>query len=320
MPVESMVVPPLRRSEPKVIASGPVEAAWLIYRAFSDPEHSPMATVGDELLTFWDDQLHFWNEILVVALRTGTFDEPDLEPMLVAAADGFPNGPLALETESDDDRASTRARLERLATDPALRDRWIDLLRRVWSLGTPSGADREARERTVQAWRARLADGASPLDLVGPKHVARRPEFRTLFDAAMRRGEVTLSPASSCHGGHIVALPGMLSIGAAAAELDSLQLRRFLAAEVAGRIKVLSDPTRVALLAQLACNPMTVTELAETFDLAQPTVSVHVRQLRSAGLVDARKEGTRTIYSATGERVQRLLDETGDMLLRVCER
>jgi ArsR family transcriptional regulator, arsenate/arsenite/antimonite-responsive transcriptional repressor len=320
MPVESPAAPAVRRGDIQVVASAPVEVAWLIYRASAVPEQSPVATLRDELEAFWGDQLHFWNEILVVALRTGTFAEPDLAPMLVAAAGGVPDGPLALETETDADRASTGARLGRLAAEPALRARWIDLLGRVWSLGTLSAADRAARERTVQAWRARVAEGASPLELVGPKHVARRDEFRHLLDAAVRRGEVTMSPAASCQGGHIVALPGMLSIGAPGGDVDSLELRRFFAGEVAGRIKVLSDPTRVALLSQLACESMTVTELAEAFDLAQPTVSVHVRQLREAGLVEARKEGTRTIYSATGERVQRLLDEAGDLLLRVCER
>jgi DNA-binding transcriptional ArsR family regulator len=320
MPVESIAAPPLRRSDPTVVASGPVEAAWLIYKTITGSEESPLAALRDELNGFWDDELHFWNEILVVAVRTETFADPDLEPLLEAASRGIPNGSLGLETESEQERADTQARLDRLAGDAALRERWIDLLRRTWSLGAPDAAAREARERTVQAWRARLADGVSPLDLVGPKHVARRPQFRPQVEAALRRGEVTLSPASSCHGGHIVALPGMLSIGAAGGELDSLELRRFFAAEVATRIKVLSDPTRVALLSQLACKSMTVTELAEAFDLAQPTVSVHVRQLREAGLIEARKEGTRTIYSATGERVQRLLDETGDMLLRFCDR
>jgi DNA-binding transcriptional ArsR family regulator len=320
MPVESIAQPAHRRSQTQVIASGPVEAAWLIYKTITGSEESPLAELRAELAGFWDDELHFWNEILIVALRTETFAEPELEPLLDAAARGIPDGALALETETEQERSDTQARLDRLAGDPAMRDRWIDLLRRVWQLGAPSAADREARERTSQAWRVRLAEGASPLDLVGPKHVARRPQFRAQVEAALRRGEVTISPASSCHGGHIVALPGMLSIGAPGGELDSLELRRFFAAEVAGRIKVLSDPTRVALLSQLACKSMTVTELAESFDLAQPTVSVHVRQLREAGLVEARKEGTRTIYSATGERVQRLLDETGEMLLRFCDR
>jgi len=43
-----------------------------------------------------------------------------------------------------------------------------------------------------------------------------------------------------------------------------------------------------------------------------------VRQLREAGLVVARKEGGRTIYSVPHDRVQGLLDEAGDLLLRFC--
>ena len=121
-----------------------------------------------------------------------------------------------------------------------------------------------------------------------------------------------------CRGGHIVAAGRTLSVAASAIEQDSLAVRRFYAGEVAARLKVLSDPTRVALLSQLACEPMSVTELAALYDLAQPTVSIHVRQLREAGLVVARKEGGRTIYSVPHDRVQGLLDEAGDLLLRFC--
>ncbi len=82
---------------------------------------------------------------------------------------------------------------------------------------------------------------------------------------------------------------------------------------------MLNDPTRVALLSHLDCHPGSVTELAATFSLAQPTVSIHVRQLREAGLAESRREGGRTIYSVPRGRVERLLTETGDLLLRFCD-
>jgi DNA-binding transcriptional ArsR family regulator len=47
----------------------------------------------------------------------------------------------------------------------------------------------------------------------------------------------------------------------------------------------LSDPTRRAILARLARGDATVNELVAPFDLAQPTISKHLKVLEHAGLV-----------------------------------
>lgn len=51
----------------------------------------------------------------------------------------------------------------------------------------------------------------------------------------------------------------------------------------------LADPTRRAMLARLADGPATVTELAEPFALALPTVSRHLKVLETAGLITREK-------------------------------
>src|SRR5262245_38532197 len=53
----------------------------------------------------------------------------------------------------------------------------------------------------------------------------------------------------------------------------------------------LSDPTRRAILVQLAQRERSIGELASSFDMTLPAVSKHVRVLASAGLADVRKEG-----------------------------
>jgi DNA-binding transcriptional ArsR family regulator len=47
----------------------------------------------------------------------------------------------------------------------------------------------------------------------------------------------------------------------------------------------LADPTRRAIIARLASGEATVNELAEPFDLAQPSISKHLKVLESAGLI-----------------------------------
>jgi DNA-binding transcriptional ArsR family regulator len=55
----------------------------------------------------------------------------------------------------------------------------------------------------------------------------------------------------------------------------------------------LSDPTRRAILARLARGEATVSELAEPFGLAQPTISKHLRVLEEAGLVTQGRDAQR---------------------------
>ncbi|MCB9762395.1 MAG: winged helix-turn-helix transcriptional regulator [Alphaproteobacteria bacterium] len=55
----------------------------------------------------------------------------------------------------------------------------------------------------------------------------------------------------------------------------------------------LADPTRRAMLEQLAQGDATLTELAEHFDLSMPTLSRHLRVLEQAGLVTRTRDGVR---------------------------
>ena len=55
----------------------------------------------------------------------------------------------------------------------------------------------------------------------------------------------------------------------------------------------LSDPTRRAILARLAQGEATVSELAEPFGLAQPTISKHLRVLEEAGLITQGRDAQR---------------------------
>lgn len=55
----------------------------------------------------------------------------------------------------------------------------------------------------------------------------------------------------------------------------------------------LSDATRRAILAELATGPRTVAELAAPFDMAQPTISRHLKVLEEAGLIAQGRDAQR---------------------------
>src|SRR3954454_15851702 len=66
-------------------------------------------------------------------------------------------------------------------------------------------------------------------------------------------------------------------------------------------LQALSDHSRRTILAIVRDHPATAGELADALPIARPGVSRHLRVLREAGLVDARKEGQRRIYSLRPE-------------------
>ncbi len=61
-------------------------------------------------------------------------------------------------------------------------------------------------------------------------------------------------------------------------------------------MKSLSDPNRVRIIKMLGRQELCVCEFTSLLNLAQSTVSKHLRVLEEAGLVDYRKEGSWIIY------------------------
>ena len=70
--------------------------------------------------------------------------------------------------------------------------------------------------------------------------------------------------------------------------------------------EVLADPSRRRVLELLRTDDRTVTELVDSLDMSQPAVSKHLRVLRDAGLVEARAEAQRRIYTLRAEPLAEL--------------
>jgi DNA-binding transcriptional ArsR family regulator len=67
--------------------------------------------------------------------------------------------------------------------------------------------------------------------------------------------------------------------------------------------QALADPTRRAVLEQLASRPAAVSELARPFKMALPSFSQHLDVLESCGLVRSRKEGRVRTYQLAPQRL-----------------
>ena len=60
--------------------------------------------------------------------------------------------------------------------------------------------------------------------------------------------------------------------------------------------KTLAHPLRIAMLHLLAEGPREVNRLARELDISQPNASQHLSVMRSAGLVEAERDGREVLY------------------------
>ena len=77
------------------------------------------------------------------------------------------------------------------------------------------------------------------------------------------------------------------------------------AQQIAPLMKALADPVRLRLLSLVASHhdgEACVCDLADAFDLSQPTISHHLKVLHDAGLLDRDKRGVWVYYRVTGRR------------------
>lgn len=66
----------------------------------------------------------------------------------------------------------------------------------------------------------------------------------------------------------------------------------------------LSDPTRRAVVMRLSMEPASVSELAEPFDMAMPTLLQHIRVLEASGLIETEKIGRVRMCRLRAEAMQ----------------
>ncbi len=71
--------------------------------------------------------------------------------------------------------------------------------------------------------------------------------------------------------------------------------------------KALGDPTRRHILELLRTKDLTAGEIAEHFDMTKPSLSHHLNTLKTAGLVDAERDGQNIIYSLNTSVLQGLM-------------
>ncbi len=91
-------------------------------------------------------------------------------------------------------------------------------------------------------------------------------------------------------------------------------------ARLAQMLKALGSPVRFQILQTLAEKQTCITgEIVEFTNLAQSTVSQHLKVLREAGLIEGEIEGPATCYCVNVESIRWLKDRIESWLPNCCE-
>ena len=67
--------------------------------------------------------------------------------------------------------------------------------------------------------------------------------------------------------------------------------------------KALADETRQKIMALCCCEYLSVNDIVEKLDVAQPTVSHHLKILKNARLVKSERHGKHILYTLDQERL-----------------
>ena len=83
--------------------------------------------------------------------------------------------------------------------------------------------------------------------------------------------------------------------------------------ELASLAKALAHPARIAILQHLLKTPQCITgDIVEEIGLAQATISQHLKELKSTGIIQGTIEGTSVCYCIDDQRwkeIQQLLQD-----------
>jgi DNA-binding transcriptional ArsR family regulator len=315
----------------RVVRSGPsiaCDLSWVIHvatRPSWKPRFPALSDLFDtrpdlveRVLAFWPEQADLcFTELQCLAHHAGALGETSPEALWKAlreAVDTIPTD-LGLESEDADERLIFLDRLQQFKDSPELVTKYIQLLSDLWepvnerwqaSLPELEAAGKTAADRIQRAGlQPGMADSScAVLEAMVPTINERMNHGHPLF----------VAPCYFFGKSMYLEFPGLTVIGSGFANND--QGARARTKALAIRLKTVADPTRLALLHYLASAPSTVSDLATSFDLAQPTVSMHIKSLRQSGLVRSERQGGKMHLSADPDAVERLLSELRNVVVQ----
>jgi DNA-binding transcriptional ArsR family regulator len=266
-----------------------------------------------------DERLSYpgYPELSIAAHTGGVLFSADGSDLLDHLGDLFKQTPaeLPLTAEIPADRDQILVRLGVLRSSAKRRGIYLELISEIWEALRP---DWEQHGRTtvqadVAGRQAELSQAANWRDIM-PETCQTMERIDEMVAALGAEGELVIVPTYfTLKGKMVVDLPGTLMVAVPASDAAASRARSEL---LARRLKAISDPTRLAILEGLSHKDMTVTEIAQRYALAQPTVSNHIKLLREAGLVTASRDGRSRRLTVRPDIVDDIVREINSLLGR----
>jgi DNA-binding transcriptional ArsR family regulator len=267
--------------------------------------------------TFWDDGCHEYIELVVLAKRAGCLWEGDGASILAAlrsvALTGV--GDETLDSEEPQVAQAIRRRLDRLAHDPDLRADWLELMAEVDQAVRPlwESEGRFAVDSAVRNQSRVAARSTSWPDLLQEPGCTWTKLVPELAQRTLRAGgQVILVPSYLARKSFLLSFGDLVLLGSG---VGHQTLPSDATRVAARRLRALADPTRLAVMEQLALRPRSVGQLAKELQVTQPTISNHVRILREAGVLHDSPRPDQRQLAVTADGVLSLLDDVRTLIL-----
>lgn len=112
--------------------------------------------------------------------------------------------------------------------------------------------------------------------------------------------------------------PGVIAVSYGTPSTSVAEMFRAEAELVAERAKAISDPTRLMILRIIRNFGMDNTQMADYLGVARPTVSIHAKILREAGLIETRQVGRASMHTLNPAAIRRLFADL-EQFLRITD-
>jgi biotin operon repressor len=260
--------------------------------------------------SFWDDDMRGFAEVEVlaniadaVALSEFTTFRGRCEEALRTQ-----NLDLDLMSETPEDKARILARLRKLRDSAELRVEYFDLLSEVWSVVAPWWEEEGVRAigRAISEVESKLSNGSRWYEIMDSECDAFQENIAGIIGRYENGKPVKLVPCAFFGSGLYFEFPEFVIFGFGIA--SAVEEAKTRVSSMVGPLRALAEPTRLAIVEILKTGPATIKDIAETFSLSQPTISVHVKRLREAGLVIATRNGNQLEISINKKEGDKFCD------------
>jgi DNA-binding transcriptional ArsR family regulator len=275
-----------------------------VKRLFGD-----LGEYGARLTGFWDDDMMGFSEAEVLAYLAGAIECTEFDDFRDrcerALRSGSVDPDLDLMSETDEDAATIAHRLRRLIDSADFQERYFSLLSEVWSVVASwweTQAIPSLRSAVVDVQRKLLS--GSPWYDVNPRCSSFEEKLPGIIERSEEGKPVRLAACAFFGEGLYYEFPDLILFGfGIEPAADSAKSR---VASAILPLRALADPTRLAIFEYLKMGPTSIKDIAASFSLSQPTISVHVKRLREVGLVDAKRLGTQQVIDVNWAEADKL--------------